>query len=102
MSIPKELPSEVKYGEIENFDDINTRVSAIDCLFVNIIGVNENTVEWCPNEEPPSKEEYLAWIWLLHPSLGKEIQFECSEELSKLISAYDSKQMDKWFEYIAT
>jgi len=34
--------------------------------------------------------------------LGKKIQLECSEELSKLINAYDSKKMEKWFEYIAT
>jgi hypothetical protein len=102
MSIPNELPSEVKYGEIENFEDLETRVSAIDSLFANIIGVNEDFVEWCPNEDPPSRQEYLAWAWLVRPSLGKEIQLESSSALSRLITAYDSKQMDEWFEYIAT
>jgi len=102
MSLPKSISSEIPYGEIENFEDIDTRVLAIDCIFANIIGINENTVEWCSNEDPPSKDEYLAWLWVIRPSLGKKIQLECSEELSKLINAYDSKKMEKWFEYIAT
>ena len=102
MNLPNNIPSEVTYGEIEEFEDLDTRVSAISCIFTNIIGVNENTVEWCPNVDPPEKEEYLGWLWVIRPSLGKQIMLECSEELSKLINAYDSKHMEKWFEYIAT
>ena len=102
MNLPKNIPSKVTYGEIEAFEDIDTRVSAIDCIFVNLIGVNKNTVEWCPNEDPPDKDEYLAWLWVSQPSLGKQILLECSEELSIFINAYNSKHMEKWFKYIAT
>jgi len=96
--IPEDLPYEISFDEIELFDDIDIRVSSIGCLFANIIGVNENYVEFCPNETPASREEYLGWVWLIKPSLGHEIAINCSDELAKLISHYQSGKMDKWFE----
>ncbi|MEJ2143411.1 MAG: hypothetical protein P8Y24_13885 [Gammaproteobacteria bacterium] len=96
------MNTEVPFEEVENFDDIDTRVSAVGCLFPNIIGVNENTIEWCPNNEPPSTDEYSAWLWVIKPSLGTEILEKCDDELSKLIRAYDSDSMESWFEYIST
>jgi len=100
--IPEALPHEISFDEIELFDDIDTRVSSIGCLFPNIIGVNENSIEFCPNEDPASADEYFCWVWLNKPSLGHEIALSCSDELVKLIKHYQASTMDKWFEYIAT
>ncbi|MGO2127753.1 MAG: hypothetical protein ACTH4U_03360 [Pseudoalteromonas prydzensis] len=100
--IPENLPIEVPFSEVEMFDDLDTRVSAIDCLFVNIIGVNDDLIEFCPNETPTSQEEYLAWVWVVKPSLGSEILSKDCVELNDLIKHYQTNQMDKWFEYIAT
>ncbi len=93
---------EIAHNKVEEFNELDTRVSAIDCLYANIIGVNENTIEWCPNEEPPLVEEYIAWLWVINPKMEKQLLAECPEELLKLINAYNSKNMEKWFEYIAT
>ena len=102
MTLPKNIPNEAKFEEVEEFDNFDSRVSAIDCLFINIIGVNENSVEFIPNIEEQNEEEYLAWLWLIKPSLGNEIILECSKELSKLINSYNSNKMESWFEYIST
>lgn len=83
MNLPENIPREVKYSEVEDFDEFDTRRSAIDGLYINIIGVNEDGIEWCPNDDPPSKEEYLAWLWVIKPSMGTEILNDCSEEMTK-------------------
>ena len=102
MDIPNNIVKVVAHSDVEEFNEIDTRVSAIECLYANIIGVNENTIEWCPNDEPPLKEEYLVWLWVIQPSIGNKILPECSEELTKLINAYNSNEMEGWFEYIST
>ena len=101
MSLPNNLSSKIKFSNIEDFKNFDIRASAIDCLFINIVGVNENTVEWCPNSEPPIRQEYLAWLWLIKPKLGDQILTEASAELSKLIKAYESQAIDSWFSYMA-
>jgi hypothetical protein len=102
MDIPTNTERKIRHSDVEDFNDIDTRVSAIECLYPNIIGVNENEIEWCPNEEPPTKEEYLAWLWVIQPSVCEKIMQESSEELTKLMVAYNSNKMESWFEYIAT
>jgi len=101
MDMPEDFPHEVPWGEIERFDDLDVRVSAIDCLFANIVGVNDGYIEWCPNADPPSNDEYLAWLWVVKPSLGKEISSEAPADLRQLIDAYDANAMDGWFSGIA-
>lgn len=97
-----ELPFEIAQTDTEDFSRFDERMTAVNCLFANTIGVNESTIEWCPNNEPPEQDEKLAWLWLINPSRGVELLPQCSEELSKLINAYISKTMESWFEYMAT
>jgi hypothetical protein len=96
------LPFEMAQVDIEDLENFETRMSAVDCLFANIIGVNENVIEWCPNDEPPKEDERYAWLWLTTPSMGVKILPLCCIELGKLISAYNSNKMESWFEYMAT
>lgn len=102
MDVPENTERKVHRRDIEGLNEIDTRVSAIGCLYSNIIGVNENKIEWCPNDEPPSKEEYLAWLWVIQPSICEKIMQDSPEELTKLMIAYNSNKMEEWFEYIAT
>jgi len=99
---PVAIASQLSFDEVEEFDALDMRRSAVDCLFANIIGVNDGWVEWCPNNDPPNQEEYFAWLWFVKPSLGAVIQPECAPELSKLIQHYNAKEMDQWFDHIAT
>ena len=99
---PVDIASQLSFDEVEQFDDLDSRRSAVNCLFPNIIGVNDGWVEWCPSNDPPSREEYLAWLWFVKPNLGTQIQQECGTELSKIIQHYDAQELEQWFEYIET
>ena len=66
-------PDTIPWSEVVDFDRWDERRSCVDVLFANIIGVEDGFVEWLPNEDPPSREEVLAWIWAVRPDLGNEI-----------------------------
>ena len=59
-----------------------------ESLRANIIGVNESTIEWCPNENPPYRLEQLVWWWVVRPDLGAAIAKEAPQELKNIISQY--------------
>lgn len=93
-------PKQLNWDDIEELDRFDERRSAVECLFVNTIGVNEGYVEWCPNHEPPAIEERLAWIWCVQPSAGKEILPLTESDLRHLIESYSSNEMEKWWQEI--
>tara|TARA_R110002072_G_scaffold302818_1_gene488939 strand:- start:549 stop:968 length:420 start_codon:yes stop_codon:yes gene_type:complete len=100
-NILKLAPSEVLFSEIIEFDKLDERISAVGVLFANTIGVNENSIKFCPDNEPPLIEEIISWIWTFRPDLGIEIlNQELSDDLMKLISSYENNEMDKFWVYI--
>ena len=90
-------PAIVDWSDIVDFEALSDRMSCIDCLYANTLGVNEGTVEWCPNDEPASKEETLAWIWFIRPDLGEEIVSHASDDLKNLITKWNSANMESWW-----
>lgn len=90
-------PRTVAWSEIIDFDRLDDRRACIDCLYANTLGVNEGSVEWCPNNEPPSKEEVLAWLWFVRPDLGDEIRSEAPAELRALIQSYQGGDLERWW-----
>lgn len=90
-------PQTVPWAEVVDFDDLDERRSCIDCLYANILGVNEGYVEWCPNDNPPSKAETLAWLWFIRPDLSSEISADAPPELYDLIQKKLNGQMDEWW-----
>ena len=94
-------PSIVPWSEVVDFDQLDERLSCIDCLYANILGVNDGDVEWCPNDEPASKEETLAWLWFIRPDLAPEIAQDAPKELQNLIESYSGSTMESWWKEIA-
>ena len=90
-------PKTVRWAGVVDFDRLDERRSAIDCLYVNTLGVNMGYVEWSPNDSPPSREETLAWLWFIRPDLGSEIAGDAPECLCELIRAYQSGDMEAWW-----
>ncbi len=79
-----------------------TWLSAISVLFVNTIGVCENCIEFCPDNEPPLREEELSWIWSYRPDLSDEfLKLELSDDFRMLINYYKESEMDKFWDYIS-
>lgn len=84
--------------EPENVDE---RISAIGTIHANTIGVNEASIEFVPNDSPPSKNEVLSWIWTFRPDLGNEILTqEIEPEFKKLIESYNQNKMNEFWDYI--
>ena len=94
-------PITVPWSEVVDFARLDERRSSIDCLYTNILGVNEGEVEWCPNDEPPSKEEKMAWLWFIRPDLAPEIAHDAPKELRHLMESYSSGTMESWWKEIA-
>jgi hypothetical protein len=88
QSILESIPHEVPWSDIVQFDKLDERVAIANAFCANIIGVNENYIEWCPNDEPPSMKETLTWWWVVRPDLGAAIAIEAPQELKEIIGHY--------------
>ena len=85
--------------DFENFDE---RLSVIDCIVVNIIGVEEGFIEFIPDNNPPLEDEILCWIWAFRPDLTNEIlEITKNEDLKFALNSYLNNSMDKFWNYIS-
>ncbi|MEG4988603.1 hypothetical protein QUB08_22875 [Microcoleus sp. BR0-C5] len=87
QSILNSIPHQMPWQDIVQFEKLDDRVAIANNLCANIIGVNENTIEWCP-DEPPNHLETLVWWWVVRPDLGAAIAKEAPQELKQIISQY--------------
>ena len=62
QSILNSILHEIRWQDIVQFEKIDDRVTIADDFCANIIGVNEGTIQSCPNENPPSQLETLARV----------------------------------------
>lgn len=100
--IINDLPFEVEFSDVTEIDQIDERISAVGALFANTIGMLEGAIEFCPNEELPTLEESLSWIWTCRPELGEFIeQKDISKDLRSLIKLYRSGKMDEFWNLIS-
>ena len=60
--ILKVYPTTVNHTDIIDFVNFDERLSAVDTLVVNTIGVSEDTIEFTSDNEPPLREEIYCWI----------------------------------------
>jgi hypothetical protein len=88
QSILNSIPHEIPRHFTVQFEKLDDRVAIAKNLCANIIGVNENTIEWCPNDELPDRLETLVWWWVVRPDLGAAIAKEAPQELKQIIGQY--------------
>jgi hypothetical protein len=94
-------PVTINHSEIINFDNFDERISAIDCLVVNTIGVSEDIVEFIPDNNPPLKEEIFCWIWAIRPDLSKAmLNLDISDDFRILLNSYIDKDMKRFWDHI--
>jgi len=73
ISEARRLPNQVRWKDISEFESIDDRVALVNAYFVNLIGMNNGSVEFCSDSIPPTDEEYLAFLWLVRPKLSSKI-----------------------------
>ena len=94
-------PNEIAFDEIVDFENFDERLSVVDCIVVNSIGVNEGFIEFIPDNNPPLNEEILCWIWAIRPDLTYEIlQLNISDDFKFALNSYLNNSMDKFWDYI--
>lgn len=84
----------VLLGDIVGPDWLDSRIGCVNVYFVNIVGVNSDSVQFCPNSEPPSNDEALAWLWIIRPDLSQFILRKISDEefangIRRLATSYE-------------
>ncbi|MGK7956998.1 MAG: hypothetical protein AB4063_17375 [Crocosphaera sp.] len=87
-NILNSIPNEVAWEDVVQFDKLDDRVAIANDFFPNIIGVNDGSIEWCPNKEPPNYLEKLLWWWVVRPDMGAAIALEAPLELKRIIGNY--------------
>ncbi len=53
-------PRELRWADVNDFYQLDDRVSAVTILFGSVIGVSDGSVQWCPDDNPPTEQERLA------------------------------------------
>lgn len=90
--ILESLPDRADWQDIKDFSRLDDRASLVNALHPNLVGLNDGSVEWCPNQVPPSLAEKLAWVWILRPDLTAEIYKAGDSELIQQIEHYQTNQ----------
>ena len=85
------ITRKVRWSDIRDRGRFDERRSLIDAVFQNIIGVQQSYVSWCPNDDPPSRDESLAFLWVIRPEFGEEImQTTKHSGLREVIQEYEA------------
>ena len=95
-------PTAVNHTDVVDFADFDERLSAIDCLVMNTIGVSEDFIEFTPDNDPPLKKEIFCWIWAIRPDLSKDLlDLEISDDFRILLNSYIDNDMTRFWDYIS-
>lgn len=95
-------PTTVNHSDIVDFGNFDERLSAVDSLVVNTIGVSEDFIEFIPDNEPPLEEEIYCWIWVIRPDLSKDLlDLNISEDFRILLKSYIDNDMSRFWNHIS-
>lgn len=98
----KSYPTTVNNTDIVDFANFHERLSAVNCLVVNTIGVSEDFIDFIPNNEPPLKEEIYCWIWAIRPDLSKYLlDLDISRDFLILLKSYIDNDMSRFWNHMS-
>ena len=84
------IPTEVALKDVGEPERLEERFFGVEGNIGDIVGMLEDAVEFCPNNEPPTRDEVLAWLWVIKPEHKDEIVALASGELREIIADYDA------------
>jgi hypothetical protein len=96
-------PKQLNWEDVTDFENFDERLSAVDCLVINTIGVSDGFIEFIPDNNPPLKEEVLCWIWAIRPDLSTELikLNDIQDDFKTLLQAHIENKMEKFWDYIS-
>jgi hypothetical protein len=81
----KKIPRTVRFKDIQGFKTMEDRFFAVDRMIGVILGMNADSIDFCPENKPPSRDEVLAWLWVIHPEYKAAIWGLGSQIVRKVI-----------------
>jgi hypothetical protein len=81
------LPRSVAWSDIPEFDRFDERFGAVNVSLGPIMDVTEGYVAFTTDQRP-TKDELVAWAWLIRPDLEEQIIHLASRELREAIAYY--------------
>jgi hypothetical protein len=101
QTLIKSYPITVNHTDIVDFANFDERLSAVDSLVVNTIGVSEDFIEFIPDNKPPLVEEIYCWIWAIRPDLSKDLlDLDISEDFRILLKSHIENNMSRFWNHI--
>ena len=83
------IPEVVKFKDINEFERMEERFFEVEQIFGDIVGIGLNSVEFCPNQSPPSiQREVLPWLWIIYPESKTEILEFADNDLKQIVTNY--------------
>ncbi|MEL7121470.1 MAG: hypothetical protein AAFO07_18625 [Bacteroidota bacterium] len=103
IELIENYPKQLNWDEVNDFDNFDERLSAVNCLVVNTIGVSEGFIEFIPDNNPPLREEVLCWIWVIRPDLSTELMKldEIQDDFKILLESHIKNRMEKFWDHIS-
>lgn len=93
-------PNEIPFEEIVDFKNFDERLSVVNCIVVNTIGVNDGFIEFIPDNNSPSEDEILCWIWSFKPDSTNEIlEITKNDDLKFALNSYLNNSLDEFWDY---
>jgi hypothetical protein len=93
-------PKFVAWSELGGLVQLDQRRMCIEMIQGVIIGMVENAVEFAPDNDPPTQDEVLCWIWFLRRDLASEISPKASPPLRELMDSHKNGTMERWWEQL--
>lgn len=94
---PVSTVKRVMHSEITERDLIGVRLSCLKVIFGSTIGMNVGSVDWLPDDIPPTREESIAWLWFCRPDLAELFYTVADFELRRLMIMYEQDRLEAWF-----
>ena len=101
LTLLESYPTVVNWSDIVDFVNFDERLSAIDNLFVNTIGVSKGFIEFISDNKPPLRLEVFCWIWAIRPDLSEDLlALDISEDFRILLNSYIDNDMNVFWNHI--
>jgi len=90
LRISDNIGAKVRLDLIADGGRLDDRISVANAICPFTIGVDQGSLAWVPDNDPPSKDERLVWVWVIRPDLGWYVRWSTADvHLRRAIDEYE-------------